>query len=97
MRELRNVILRAAATASGVVIEVEDLPEEVRRPPGPPAPSASSVPSSAAPPRSEPLDREALVRALNASSWNIARTAEALGVSRMTLYRWLHKHDIERV
>ena len=96
VRELRNVILRAAATASGPVIEVEDLPEEVRRPPGPPVPSPSSVPSSA-PPRSEPLDREALVRALNASSWNIARTAEALGVSRMTLYRWLHKHDIERV
>jgi transcriptional regulator of acetoin/glycerol metabolism len=92
VRELRNVILRAAATASGEVIEAEDLPDEVRRTEMSPA-SAPSLSSSA---RGEAPDREALVRALQASSWNVARTAHTLQISRMTLYRWLRKYGIER-
>lgn len=48
--------------------------------------------------RSARLDaeREALLVALDASGWNIARTAEQLGVSRMTLYRRLHRLGISR-
>ncbi|WP_242393484.1 sigma-54-dependent Fis family transcriptional regulator [Anaeromyxobacter oryzisoli] len=40
--------------------------------------------------------REELVAALDASGWNIARTASSLGVSRMTLYRRLRKFGITR-
>jgi transcriptional regulator of acetoin/glycerol metabolism len=46
--------------------------------------------------RGDLSDLQALLRALAATSWNVARTAQALEVSRMTLYRWLHKHGIER-
>jgi transcriptional regulator of acetoin/glycerol metabolism len=98
VRELRNIVLRAAATARGELIEASDLPEEVRG-----APLAPHAPADAAPAAPAALaagadesDREMLLRALEASSWNVARTAQALHVSRMTLYRWLHKHGIER-
>jgi sigma-54 dependent transcriptional regulator, acetoin dehydrogenase operon transcriptional activator AcoR len=40
--------------------------------------------------------RDELVAALDASSWNIARAASQLGVSRMTLYRRLRKFGITR-
>jgi transcriptional regulator of acetoin/glycerol metabolism len=102
VRELRNAVLRAAATAPADVIEAADLPAEVRGHGAPPlsrqAPCAdealTELPSlgGAGP---DP-DRDALLRALEGSSWNVARTAQALRVSRMTLYRWLRKHGIER-
>jgi transcriptional regulator of acetoin/glycerol metabolism len=36
----------------------------------------------------------ALLRELERMHWNISRTAQALGVSRNTLYRKMHKHHI---
>jgi transcriptional regulator of acetoin/glycerol metabolism len=41
-------------------------------------------------------ERAALLAALEAASWNVARAAEQLGVSRMTLYRRLQRHGISR-
>jgi transcriptional regulator of acetoin/glycerol metabolism len=41
-------------------------------------------------------ERDALLAALDAASWNVARAAEQLGVSRMTLYRRLQRHGISR-
>jgi transcriptional regulator of acetoin/glycerol metabolism len=102
VRELRNVVLRSAATAPGTVIGVADLPDEVKgteeaaprapvvaagRPAAPCPPPAAAAPDP---------DREALLRTLEASSWNVARAAQTLQVSRMTLYRWLRKYGIER-
>jgi transcriptional regulator with PAS, ATPase and Fis domain len=94
VRELRNVILRTAATAATSLIEARDLPAEIRG-------GGLPIPVRPEPARHHPaaegaLDREALLRALEASGWNVARTALALGVSRMTLYRWLRKHEIAR-
>jgi transcriptional regulator with PAS, ATPase and Fis domain len=97
VRELRNVVLRTAATATASLIELADLPEELR--------VAGHAPASVAAPAppfrthgggDSALDREALLAALDASGWNVARTAQALHVSRMTLYRWLTKHQIAR-
>jgi len=109
VRELRNVVLRSAATAPATTIEVADLPDEVRaaaaapRAPAAPGPSAAlaapasltAVPASAPHAIGDP-DREALLRALEACSGNVARAAQMLQISRMTLYRWLRKFGIER-
>ncbi len=98
VRELRNALLRAAATAVESVIEAADLPEEVRSGAAPelPRPGQRHSPAPASATAEHDPDREALVQALEASSWNVARTAQALRVSRMTLYRWIHKHGITR-
>jgi transcriptional regulator of acetoin/glycerol metabolism len=41
-------------------------------------------------------ERIALLTALEASGWNFARAAQQLCISRMTLYRRLHKLGIAR-
>lgn len=94
VRELRNVVLRSAAMAPGPAIEPHDLPEEVGGAEDP-RPGPGSVPGARGAAEDRP-DREALLRTLDASAWNVARTAHALRVSRMTLYRWLRKYHIER-
>jgi sigma-54 dependent transcriptional regulator, acetoin dehydrogenase operon transcriptional activator AcoR len=90
IRELRNIVLRCAATAATSVIGPADLPPEVR--------ATHVAPRGPAAGRGEAgeLDREALIAALQASAWNVARTAHDLKVSRMTLYRWLRKFHIDR-
>jgi sigma-54 dependent transcriptional regulator, acetoin dehydrogenase operon transcriptional activator AcoR len=104
VRELRNVMLRVAATSPGDVVSVLDLPPEVCAGTAAPPPCAAPVPAAPDVAAAEVApagatadpDREALVRALEGASWNVARTAQSLRVSRMTLYRWLRKHNIER-
>jgi DNA-binding NtrC family response regulator len=41
-------------------------------------------------------EREALLSSLDACEWNFARAAQQLGISRMTLYRRLHRCGISR-
>ncbi len=92
VRELKNAVLRAAATASSAQILACDLLLEEDAPdrspdPGPGATLRSAVLES---------ERAALLAALEVASWNVARAAEQLGVSRMTLYRRLQRHGISR-
>ena len=71
VRQLKNVIERAAVLALGAVIDVEDLPEEVRSPAVPaPVPRAPATPPSARasartapPPAPEPMDSALPLRA----------------------------------
>jgi sigma-54 dependent transcriptional regulator, acetoin dehydrogenase operon transcriptional activator AcoR len=54
------------------------------------APAAASLPSAAL----REAECAALLRELERMRWNISRTARALGISRNTLYRKIHKHRI---
>ncbi len=95
VRELKNVLLRAAAIARDTCIGPEDLVLEAGAP-------LAYAPSLAAGARAQPRnvapesERDALVAVLDACSWNVACAAKRLGVSRMTLYRRLHRHGISR-
>ncbi len=95
VRELRNVLLRAAAIAPRPCIEVEDLALELTG-------TGADVPGVAQPHAagqrsiSSDSERETLVNELEACAWNVARAADRLGISRMTLYRRLHKCGISR-
>ena len=95
VRELKNVLLRAAAIAPDTCIGPVDLVLEAGAPllstPAVAA-SAGGLPRNMAP----ESEREALVAVLDECSWNVARAAERLRVSRMTLYRRLHRYGISR-
>jgi transcriptional regulator of acetoin/glycerol metabolism len=103
VRQLRNVILRVAANAPGSVICAADLPKELAvradalgaalAPPEAPAQQRAAVGPL---PQARFLDRESIVRALEAMAWNVTHTAQALEISRMTLYRWMQKFSIVR-
>jgi transcriptional regulator of acetoin/glycerol metabolism len=112
VRELRNVILRAAAIAPREQISAADLLLEPAPPVAPVAQADAGAPVAPvardrAPGPRAPLrgtlretvlesEREALLAALDACEWNFARAAQQLGISRMTLYRRLHRCGISR-
>jgi transcriptional regulator of acetoin/glycerol metabolism len=92
IRELKNAVMRAAATASGSRIEVHDpmLAGTARPAMG----SAPRDPSTSA--IGKELRRDDVLAVLDACGWNVALASRRLGISRMTLYRWCRRHGIAR-
>jgi two-component system response regulator HydG len=92
VRELRNIIERAVALSVGSTIEVEDLPEGLRY-------FAPTIALHVAPALSvstlaqskEEAERARITEALERNGNNRLRAAAELGISRMTLYKKLHK------
>jgi len=99
IREMIATLRRAVVLANGPRIEVSDLRIE------PAAPAVAALNQRVRPyhaqddaPRPEPgspAERTAILRALEASQHNMTRAAEAIGVSRVTLYRMLRRTQIE--
>jgi DNA-binding NtrC family response regulator len=101
IRELRNVLERAVALCPGPLVEVSDLPETIRA--GSPPPSSDSDAIEEAPAQRAPItlhqsNEEAELRrileALRRNQNNRLRTAMELGISRMGLYKKLHKYGL---
>ena len=102
IRQLRNALRTAAALCQEGVIRLSNLPQEIieiepyRTSPAKAVvdddhPAATArLPSAAL----RQAECAALLRELERMHWNISRTAQALGVSRNTLYRKMHKHHI---
>ncbi len=90
VRELRNLLERAALLQTGGVIKIADLalPQaEVRS-----APAAGAGPATSL----EAVEREHLVRALEAHHWNVTRAARSLDISRDTLRYRMERHGLKR-
>ncbi len=89
VRELENALEYAVALCTGQTIQIEDLPEEIRSGAAPDAPRAADPPAPAARPAEPRIDpeRARIVEALEAVHWNRHKAAEALGLSRSTLWR----------
>ncbi len=103
IRQLRNALRTASALCRDGIIRVSSLPQEIldteARSAPPPIlagnvdgdhPLLENSPSAAL----REAECAALLRELERMRWNISRTAEALGISRNTLYRKIHKHHI---
>jgi transcriptional regulator of acetoin/glycerol metabolism len=102
IRQLRNALRTASALCRDGVIRASNLPQEILdtetraatpvvMPGG--IEAAATVESSPSAALRE-AECAALLRELERMRWNISRTAEALGISRNTLYRKIHKHRI---
>jgi DNA-binding NtrC family response regulator/predicted hydrocarbon binding protein len=86
VRELENVMERAVALARGSRLELEDLPEEVRR--AFPNPSATTGSVRAL----HEVEKEYILAVLDLNGGNQTRTAEQLHIGSATLYRKLKKY-----
>jgi two-component system nitrogen regulation response regulator NtrX len=105
IRELRNTIERLIIMTEGDVIDVGDLPEQVRS--DKPLP-ARAAPSGVAPPAAaaveagtlrefkESAERAWLVEKLRENGWNISKTAEVIGTPRSNLYKKLEQYSIKQ-
>jgi len=91
VRELMSVIRRAVVIGNETQVVEGDLVGFASaghtRGVAPPAPAPRPPPCSEA-------EREVLLRVLSETGENITLTAQQLGVSRVTLYRMLHRHSI---
>lgn len=89
VRQLRHVLRYACAVCEGPLIQLADLPEALRSPGllAPPADDSAEQGSSP--------ERQTLIDALIRHRWKPTATAQALGISRATLYRRVHQHGIE--
>ncbi len=88
VRELRNVLERALVLTDAAVIRAHDL-----RPDAPETVTVSPSPG-AAPTDLRALERDAIVRALDAARGNRRRAADALGIGLRTLYEKLKRYDL---
>ncbi len=96
VRELCNVLEYARSLCVDGVITLDDLPEQFsRRPAGhltalwtPPAPARAEPP---------PLSPGAgqMREMLQKTHWNVSEAARALGISRMTIYRWMKRQGLQ--
>ncbi|HWO22178.1 MAG TPA: sigma 54-interacting transcriptional regulator [Kofleriaceae bacterium] len=88
VRELEQCVTRALLLAhEGGRIELDHLPEAVRR--------APAVPAAARQDDEDESRRSELVTLLRQHSGNVTAVARAMGKARMQIQRWLKRYDID--
>jgi DNA-binding NtrC family response regulator len=99
VRELQNVIERAAVLAKRPTVALEDLPDQIASPSDDKARSFAPISHAIAHIGDEPWtpmsleealrapERCIILKALRANAWNRQKTADQLGVNRTTLYK----------
>jgi two-component system NtrC family response regulator len=88
IRELENRVKRAVVMGDGALIRAEDLDL--------PFAGQSDLQDETLKDFRERQERDFLYKALIANNWNLARTAEQIGVARPTLYDLIKKHDLRK-
>jgi DNA-binding NtrC family response regulator len=88
IRELQNVVERAVALCQGNMVELTDLPDEIRQ--HSPADDVITVPVGAS---MEEIERLAIVQTLKKTGGDKELTARLLGIGLATLYRRLKEME----
>lgn len=83
VRELENAMERAVALARGTVVEIDDLPQEIR------TRAAAAVEIGPGVRPLEAIEKDYILAALDRNGGNQARTADQLEIGSATLYRKL--------
>jgi transcriptional regulator with GAF, ATPase, and Fis domain len=96
VRELRNVLERATILCDGGLITAEHLPRELGRRAPAAEPAVAPANGSGAPAvfDLDAVERDAIVRALEAAGNNRSQAARLLGIARPQLYHRLRKFGI---
>jgi two-component system response regulator HydG len=102
IRELRNVIERAVVLGAGDLVGTEDLPASTRgdRPPeietrvNPLFEQTSAPTNQTLVATREEAEQERILEALAKNGNNRRRASRDLGISRMTLYKKMHKYGL---
>ncbi|MBZ5525478.1 MAG: sigma-54 dependent transcriptional regulator [Acidobacteriia bacterium] len=89
VRELQNAIERMAVLAKSSVLQVDDLPEEIRRAESRVASIGLKLPEAGI--DLEEVEKEILLQALEKHGWNQTRAAMYLNISRKTLIYRMEK------
>jgi two-component system response regulator HydG len=92
VRELENAIERAVVLAQSDVIDLGDLPSEVR---GGQAGAEGLYQVNTV--RLSEVEEIIIRRVLAKTGWNIKRSAEMLGITRATLYSKIRKFGLAAV
>ena len=112
IRQLQNVILQSMLMSQTGTIEVEHLPQEIRKA-GDTVSSAKGVSDSSEDERGlvgkaeevpvgsdsisfEEGEKKTLLSALKMTNWNISEASNLLNISRTTFYRKLKKHRLSQ-
>ncbi|MDK2917995.1 MAG: hypothetical protein PWQ37_728 [Candidatus Petromonas sp.] len=89
VRELKNMIERIMIFKKGNEIILEDLPDEIFK-------KTYFKESLNNYYNLETVEKETIIKSLTKNSWNITRTANELGISRLTLRRKIEKYQIKK-
>lgn len=90
IRELKNLVERTILVSGKSVLEAEDFERQgVSMPLTPPSPSVTLDGLTL-----DELERQSILRAMDAHGGNLSHVASALGISRAALYRRLEKYGI---
>ncbi|MGC8762034.1 MAG: sigma-54 interaction domain-containing protein [Acidobacteriota bacterium] len=91
VRELANLLEHAAIRCRDGVLRARDLPLPERAP----FPEAEAPLYQIRSPL-ETVERDLILKMLEANGWKISRTAERLGISRVTLWRKMREYGISK-
>ncbi len=99
VRELIATVRRAVVLSNGPLIDASDLRLDGGRAKvvllAPRPTQCVTQRKSARPPVGSDAERGAIVQSLQENRFNLSRAAQALGVSRATIYRMMQRHQIE--
>jgi DNA-binding NtrC family response regulator len=87
VRELENVIERAMVLAKPPAVKASDLPFQL---------SQDQEENSAGGDLLSSMEKIHIAKMLDKHGWNITRTAEALGIDRVTLYSKISKYGLKK-
>lgn len=90
IRELENVVLQAVVLAKSQLIDNVDLARRIAETPHKPGETSAALDDQLGEP-----EKQILLKTLRLHTGNIKRTAEALQISRTTLYAKLRKYEID--